>query len=251
MSDEIEVPALAIERGDGRPVGYYVDGRRVPSVTSILKWWGDATGLIKWATRIAREGGSPDDERDAKGLAGTIAHDAIEATIHGEELGPVFADAERAHGEEIAVWASNTYQAWLAWREEEGRRLDFVATELELVSRRYRFGGTVDAIAWDRTGAGRVADGDLVLIDWKTSRSLSTTYVYQAAAYAIAWEERRGRWPRIGAAAIVRLDRETGRWASYWTPDPMWRAARDQFRRIHAAYQIDQQIRATMPEGSH
>ena len=63
---------------------YYVDGKRVPGVTTItgnLGWSKEA--LIRWANRQGLAGTELEDARKGPAQTGTIAHAAIEAEIKG------------------------------------------------------------------------------------------------------------------------------------------------------------------------
>jgi hypothetical protein len=90
-------------------------------------------------------------------------------------------------------------EAWTQWRQHEN--LDLLMTEVTVVSSKYGFAGTVDAVARrrDRPDAG------LVILDWKTSNQIYPTYAMQLAAYARAIEETVGE--KVVEAWVVRLDK--------------------------------------------
>lgn len=56
------------------------------------------------------------------------------------------------------------------------------SSERRVYSRRYRYSGTTDAIAYD-------GGGSLTLLDWKTSKSIYPEFRLQTAAYVHAYEE--------------------------------------------------------------
>lgn len=62
---------------------------------------------------------------------------------------------------------------WNAWAADTGAVP--IAVEQTVISRRYRYGGTADCWA--------VIDGDIVLLDVKTGRTIPTTVPLQLAAY--------------------------------------------------------------------
>jgi PD-(D/E)XK nuclease superfamily len=69
--------------------------------------------------------------------------------------------------------------------------------ERKLYSRRYRYSGTTDAVALDGRGL-------LVLLDWKTGKSIYPEFRLQTAAYVHAYEEE---FPdqKIAGRYIVRI----------------------------------------------
>lgn len=68
--------------------------------------------------------------------------------------------------------------------------------ERKVYSRRHRYSGTLDCIARD-------SNGKLVLLDWKTSKSIYAEFRLQTAAYVKAWEEETGQ--EIDRRIIVRI----------------------------------------------
>lgn len=69
--------------------------------------------------------------------------------------------------------------------------------ERRIYSRRHRYSGTLDLIAKD-------ANGNLVLVDWKTGKSVYPEFRLQTAAYVKAWEEEHPDQP-IASRILVRL----------------------------------------------
>jgi hypothetical protein len=183
--------------------GYYIDGRRIPAVTSILSRFKESGGLIHWAWRIPYEGlaearalledsyngawrmaqaekflNRPLAEFDYKAQrqkaadAGTIAHEMVDCFIHSRSF-----NYSRYDPELIEI-ASSAYKAFLTWAEQA--RLKVIETEKPLISHKYQFGGTRDGIVIDQKRA---------LCDWKTSNGIYVDYLLQLAAYGILDEE--------------------------------------------------------------
>lgn len=73
----------------------------------------------------------------------------------------------------------------------------FTKIETRIYSRRYRYSGTFDALAED-------VSGNLLLIDWKTSKSIYPEFRLQTAAYVHAYEEE---FPdqKIAGRYLVRI----------------------------------------------
>jgi len=217
-----------IQRGTGRPADGYRDakGKRVASVTTVLGAVKDMAGLMPWQFRQGALAGyklsedlpydplnmsgdfvdaqiaelDPNAYRDRSGRQGSICHAAFEGDIYGDcdrlrimqwlsmlnntEEHP---DRKRC----LAAWA-----AWCAWRE--AREVQFVATEVPMVSQRHRFAGTPDAIGY--------VNGELTVLDWKTSSGIYDDHLMQCGAYAILWAETTKQKAR--QALVVRFDKE-------------------------------------------
>lgn len=77
--------------------------------------------------------------------------------------------------------------------------LTYVASEIAVGSRKYKFGGRIDILARDRKGR-------LILIDFKTSKHVSPSFFAQVAAYKLAFEEQYGE--KIYKCFIAQCPRE-------------------------------------------
>src|SRR5688572_15868441 len=169
-----------IRRGSGRPGSYLTaDGKRVPSVTTILSRFKDSGGLLHWANAQGLEGLTLNEARKAPQDTGTLVHKIIEAEIHGDERPEV--------PEEYAEGVASAYGAWRSWMESYD--MEIVATEIPLVSEVHRFAGTIDLVF--RDAKGRLAIGDV-----KAANSIYTDYLLQMAAYGELWNEAEaeGKW---------------------------------------------------------
>ncbi len=185
--------------------GYYVDGKRVPGVTTVLGRFKESGGLIHWSWKIAFDGLTEArhlletvtnatsinitadcegflarplstwdyrTKRDTAADAGTCAHDMMECHIKGRPF-----DSSH-YPPEVVVKAQPAFEAFLSWAAQS--KFEISETEVQLTSRRYLFGGTRDAI---------LIDGKRSLGDWKTSNAIYPEYLLQLAAYGILDEE--------------------------------------------------------------
>lgn len=112
------------------------------------------------------------DVRDKAADAGTIAHDMMDCFVRGKPF-----DAS-AYKPELIEVAKPAYRAFMSWAEQS--KFTIAESEVPLISTRYRFGGTRDAI---------LIDGKRALGDWKTSNSIYPEYLCQLGAYQILDEE--------------------------------------------------------------
>jgi hypothetical protein len=210
----------------GRPVnGYFLaDGTRVPGVTTVISRFRESGGLIHWAWGEGKAGRDYRETRDRAGDAGTMAHAAVEAWLHDRpfefEGDPdVCAKAKVAFGA-FEEWARNT-------------QLRVTHTELSLISEKYRFGGTLDAILI----GNRRAIGD-----WKSGRSIYPEHLIQVAAYEQLWRENFPDDPITGGLHIVKFDKIHGDFVHRWWNEleRAWLA----FRHLRALYDIDIELKA-------
>lgn len=205
-------------------------GQRVPGVTTIIGRFKDSGGLLWWAFeqgKAAERGeiNSLYDKRDEAAESGTLAHSMVEASIKGESF--QMPDVS----EEVQQQAMNAFEAYRKWASMT--KLEIVEQETQLVSEKYQFGGCPDAI-------GKI-DGELCLVDWKTSNSVYQDYLIQLAAYKQLWEENRPDQLLTGGFHLCRFAKSDGDFAHHYYPnlDEAWR----QFELFLEAYQIDKRLK--------
>lgn len=213
----------------GRPTdGYKIDGERVPGVTTIISRFKPAGGLIHWAWQQGRDGKNYQDTRDKAADAGTIAHDMVEADIYGAVYDAGTADpllVEKARG---------AFMAYLEWKQQT--QLSVAEAEVTLLSRRHRFGGTLDAL---------FVRGALALGDWKTSNAIYADYLIQLGAYALLWEENYPERPITGGFHLLRFSKQEQAddpisfAHHYWSNLDL---AKEQFLLYRQAYENDKRL---------
>lgn len=200
--------------------GYYIDGKRVPSVTTIISRFKESGALIHWAWGLGMEGKDYRQVRDAAADAGTCAHGMVECFIRKREferlkyLPEILAPADRAFG------------AFKRWAEQSN--LQPVKTEIGLTSKRFRYGGTLDAVA---------LNGELHLLDWKTSNAVYSDYLLQLAAYGHLWNEAFPEQP-VRGFELVRFSKVEGDFCHY-SFENLTRELQ-QFLLLRKAYELDQ-----------
>jgi hypothetical protein len=167
-------------------------GIEVPGGSTICKLGDDPGALIHWAWNLGTEGKDYRKERDQAANIGTIAHFMCEAFLN--EFVCDLSDYDQADIDRALI----CYNKFLEWWESEG--LQVVATETQLVHDDMKFGGTIDLIAKDK-------DGNLILIDLKTSKRLSDSYTRQIAGYTELWNFNRPYEP-ISRWIIVRIGKQ-------------------------------------------
>ncbi len=214
--------------------GYHTkDGTRVPGVTTIVGRFKDSSALMFWAFKQGKLGKERlYEEAETAADIGTVAHELVEASIRGDLTTPKFQEIlAQLPDEEAQKRARGAYGAYCAWVEQS--KLIIVEQEIPLVSEQYRFGGTPDAI-------GEI-DGNLCLVDWKTSNSVYQDYLIQLAAYKQLWEENNPERPITSGFHLCRFSKEHGDFAHHFFPtlDEGWRM----FELLREAYDIDKQLK--------
>lgn len=149
--------------------GYFIDGVKVPGTTTIIGRFKESGGLLHWAFRQGASGvASLYEKRDEAADIGTRAHGMIERHVNGEDLDKIL-KSEESEG------ARNAFEMYLKWERQTKLKLLSKYQEIQLVSPTHLFGGTPDAI-------GEI-DGEIMLLDWKSSNGVYSDYLIQLAAY--------------------------------------------------------------------
>lgn len=210
---------------------HLADGTRVPGVTTIIGGCkiGGIEPLLAWANREGLEGRNHRESRDKAADAGTCAHDMVECSIRGWKF-----DASKYEPDVLAK-AEGAFAAYAEWAKQT--HLESVATEVPLVSEKYRYGGTMDAL---------LVNGVLSLGDWKTSGGVYVDFLIQLAAYKNLWEEHNPGLPITGGFHLLRFakpdhpDDPTHFAHHYWANlDLAWEA----FKHMRELYDINKRLR--------
>lgn len=166
-------------------------GVRLPGVTTILRILGKPA-LIHWAWKLGTEGQDYRKVRDKAANIGTIAHYLIECDLKG--IKPELDDYPKSNIEK----AENAYLAFLDWRKSHN--LKTLHSELQLISEKHGYGGTLDWIASN--------NDELWLIDLKSSKAIYPEMQYQLAAYLNLWNENHS--DTIKKVRIIKLSPQDG-----------------------------------------
>ena len=162
---------------------------RVPSTTTITGRFKNADPLIWWAWNLGREGKDYREEKQKAADAGTAAHDMVKAFIRGRAFDPT------PYSLDALTKGENAFSAFRRWADQ--CRLKPEKTELALVSRRYRRRHK-DAVA---------IEGQLRILDWKSSNGLYPAYLLQLAAYGQLWNENNPSQP-VQGYDLVRFSKD-------------------------------------------
>lgn len=213
-----------------RPAGGYVNkaGERIVGTTTFVQVMGDCNPLMLWAYKRGREHQRQQDqgnenaptrlydEVEEAASIGTVAHDLVEEHIikrHGKRQKklPSADRVSRLYSVplESAKAVLRSYQAFQDWYKQS--QIEIVATEMPLVSENHQFGGTPDAI-------GRMPDGKLCLLDWKTSNGVYPEMLAQLAAYKLLIHECTS-YRLDGGFHLLRFSKSHGDFTHHFYPE--------------------------------
>lgn len=210
--------------------GYFTQsGDQVPGTTTILGRFKESGALLRWAWGEGKAGRELYTKRDKAADIGTAAHAMVEARI--KEGDPEACEELLALDDSGKAKARNSFGMYEKWASMSN--LEIIDQEMQLVSEVYRFGGTPDAI-------GRI-DGELCLVDWKTSNGVYPDYLLQLAAYRLLWEEKYPDRPLTGGFHLCRFSKDHGDFAHHYYRE--LDSAKEMFIHLRAAYEFDKELK--------
>jgi len=127
------------------------------------------------SSNLTTETKDMEDFRDANRIVNNEEKNSAE-----ENIGPVVAGFE-------------------AWKEMHRSEISIIRGDTIVFSRQWKYAGAVDAI-------GRGRNGELIVVDWKTSNAIRNEYALQLSAYAKALEEMQGE--PVSEGWIVRFGKK-------------------------------------------
>jgi len=223
--------------------GYWLDGKRLPSVTTVIGRFKDSGALLHWAFNQGLEQGQAIGEgtrekppflyekRDEAGDIGTLAHEMVEAYVNGENHLKLLLPEYGAEKNEKALNAFQQFRTWL-----ENTKIEIISKwqEQSMMSAKHLYGGTPDAI-------GRDSNGDLVLLDWKTSKGVYPDMLAQVAIYCQLWEENHPNEPITGGVYILRFAKDYPDFSAHYFGD--YQLGLDYFLTARKLYDIDKEMK--------
>jgi len=151
------------------------EGVYYPSVTTILQYMPKNKFFEMWLKDV---GHNADLIMRRAGKEGTQVHEAIETLLDGKELHWMDDYGNAKYNEKVWEMINKFVDFWTTCKPE------LISTEEFVYSDEYRYAGTADLVC--------KLDGEVWLIDFKTSNSLHKSYDLQLASYAKALKESKG-----------------------------------------------------------
>ena len=131
--------------------------------------------LLDWVDILKESKKAPDKYRDSKGAQGTRIHKVIERELNGEDISADLRDDAKLTAIMLQI------RKWISTN-----KLTPLLVEAYLLSKKYRYAGAVDLVAKQNTPE----HGDqIVLVDFKTGKSIQDVAKWQLAAYCAAYKE--------------------------------------------------------------
>lgn len=180
---------------------YTYNGNYIPRVSYILKFCENQEPLIEWAASINKQ--VFDNIRAKATTVGTITHEYIEDFLR-TKLGMPLRDHDEDPFIPVTYYdqAKFAFQNFLFWYtnfENSGFRIEkLLGSEYTVITPYY--GGTIDAIV--------TINGRNYIIDFKTSKAITYSYLIQTAAYRYAINNYyQDVFPHIHGIGIVRVSK--------------------------------------------
>lgn len=145
---------------------YNHDNKEIPSVTQILKII-NKSGIVEWANILGFYKIKYKPFLDEKATIGTYVHERIERYFNGKDP----KENEKIFDVDIEKKVNERYNIFLIWN----KGCDPKPIKIEESYNNNRYGGTVDAIL--------EINGEVVLVDFKTSKKPYSIYFLQLGGY--------------------------------------------------------------------
>lgn len=169
------------------------DGTRVPGCTTVTGVM-NKPALVRWANQLGLKGIDSSKYVDELASVGTLAHKLVENHIAKAMKMEVDEDYSDYTPNQMSL-AENATLKFFSWEKEN--KVEYLASELQMVSEKYRFGGCCDIYA--------KLNGKATLIDLKTSKGIYGEMFTQVAGYKMLLEENG--YP-VEDVRILRIGRD-------------------------------------------
>ncbi len=179
----------------GHVSGFEQNGERWPSVTECISGW-EKPFLWRWYhAEVKKHGWRGWQKCKATANRGARIGQDFHTLMHNhyDPTQPVVLESHPRKQPKIYELLKYATE----WVDKQNWA--FQAQEQHVISKRYRFHGTFDAIV--------LTNNELVIIDWKTSNQSDKFHGVQLSAYAQAYYEETGK--HVDQGIIVRVDKKT------------------------------------------
>ena len=210
------------------------ENRWIPSVTTILGNLDKSAALIPWAVRMFEERvhelmgdganftrddllsmlsvgkNAHNEKKESAATVGSVVHEYAEKydenhELHPEAQGISTLDSYQELSDEEKELAENGALSFQKWYSS--RKPVYLAKELLVYSIIDEYVGIADGVV-------KIGD-EKYLLDYKTSKDVYTSHLYQVCAYAKAYHEQAEEGKRLDGVIILHLDKKTGEVSEY------------------------------------
>lgn len=201
---------------------YKIDGKNIPSVTSITGIIDKSSALLLWAERLTNEyvtddklDGEPYSNEALQSIVKEAAHQYTVVKKEAASIGDLVHDYAAAFAQakiegkplpKIDVTdqqAINGINAFIEWYK--AHKVEFLRSEFIVYSKKYNYVGRCDALAW--------IDDELTVVDFKTGARIYPEAHLQLAAYTYAYDEEDQKLVKkrlSGRALILHFSKDSG-----------------------------------------
>ena len=210
---------------------YQRNSEYYPSITQVLQCYPKGKHFENWLKDV---GHSAEHIARRAAETGTKTHDLIEKYLNGEKLEWLNVDGTARY--ELDVWRM-TLRFVEFW---ETFKPTLIHSEIHLFSDKHKIAGTCDLVL--------EIDGEIWLLDIKTSNHLQNSYDLQTAAYTVCWNEtfeenitRNGIiWLKSNKhKAAVKGGKMQGKGWEVYEPERSIEENWELFTHVHALYKIE------------
>jgi len=215
-----------------KPTESFPKGEIVPGVTTIIDsqlGWNKRI-LMAWSRREALAGKDPEKILERAGDIGGAGHKFIEAHVKGQIERKKIEPDLTEYSQDVIDKAETVFLAFLDW--EKHNSLTYTASELPVVSERYRYGGMIDILA--------KKNGELWLIDPKSSKGIYPEFIVQVVAYEMAFQEQNGEM--INQIHLLHLGKEHGEFSDHKISQAQLNIAREVFLSCRKLYDLQKKM---------
>lgn len=226
----------------------------IPSPSAIIGKLDKSTQLVSWAVRLfhekvtelMRDGVSftksdveamIDEGKNAHRLAkesactiGSIVHDFAERNAKEGLTDITNIDGYNTLSEEEKTKALAGAQAFIDWKINSSPK--FLQHEFSVFSRKEKFVGTLDALI--------SIEGKKYLADYKTSKDIYTSHLYQVASYLKAYEEEYNE--KLEGGLVLKFDKETGEFKPFFMSRLLLVKAYKVFKALQVVYEGEKEM---------
>lgn len=192
----LELDGIEESRKRKRNVAHTYNGLPVPRVTQILDMFQDNSHLINWAANLGYAEYIKNKKKAT--TVGSAVHEMIEYYLTKDDFLNLYGKVPASYMKEIITSYWNLVD-WFEYVDSLCYKVTPLFIEKELVCPWY--GGTCDCIA--------NINGKNYILDFKTSKKISTSYIIQVCAYM--WIVNNGyadkEIPHIDGVGIIRGDK--------------------------------------------
>ena len=167
---EISEDNLQVTTKDSR--FYRRNGKYYPSITSILSIYPKGPHYIDW---IKKHGFNSDYIAQRAADDGSIVHELVERYLNGEEIKFLNEREQPIYDPEIWKMFLNFVDFWETYKPT------LIEAEVHLFSDKLKIAGTCDIVC--------EIDGEIWILDLKTSNQITQTYEIQTSLYKECYEE--------------------------------------------------------------